>query len=234
MTSTALQGATWNKALQPQIAQMANSGHYNGSEEERQAQALRDMANHAAEGHDLASLTLGAMLLVIRNRKLYERLGYSSMREFLQGEKVGNVGKTQLYKYMSVAEITPPGQINAAPLGVMSTLDTSIPRPVLTPGFVAAHGIEKAYAVSQRWEDSTKDQREEMKGLLESPDPASSRELYRVAYGKPDQASFLVQGDEIVLFQDELGTPVAQLLTPDPEVRRLLMDRLNMIPRARL
>jgi hypothetical protein len=228
------QGGSWSKALQPQIKQMANSGHYTGSDEERDAQALRDMVNHDAEGHERASLILGAKLLVISNRKLYMRLGYNSMKEFLQGEQVGRVSRSQLYKYMSVASVTPPGQINAPPLGVAATLDTSIPRPTLTPDFVAEHGIEKSYAIAQRWEDSTEDQREEMKGLLDSPDPASSRELYRVAYGKTDKASFAVQGDLIVLWKDEVGSPVAQLTTTDPEVRRLLLDRLNMIPRARI
>jgi hypothetical protein len=204
---------------------------YQGNPREQKAQAARDLANNQAEKLEKDHIDLGGLLLYIRASRLYEPLGYSSMSEFLSCERVGGLGKTQCYKLMDVASVTAPPGVLAAPMLQAPQINPQSAQLTLPAEVVRKIGTERTYALKRRWRESTPEQREE---LLDAAQNAPSQDFYQAVYGDDDKVTFMLDGDSILLWQHNLGTKVAEITTSDPTLRAALMDRLNLVPRAKL
>lgn len=190
-----------------------------------------DLMNKQVDRYQVSSQLIGGFLLYVKAKRLWRYLGYDSMEQFITSEKVGGLGRTQAYKLMKVAQFTMPPNTLTAPALNAPVLNPQSARLLMTPDFVTQIGHERAYALTQKWEQETPDGRKE---LLDAAVQADSQGFYKRAYGDEDRVSFEVSGDDIILFQDQVGTKVAQLCTLDSVLRSVVLDRLNTVPRAKL
>lgn len=219
----------WIKYVDPLVEKLV--GHYVGSREEQTAQAMVDMMDKQVEKYQLSSQLLGGFLLYVKARRLYKHLGYDSMEQFISSEKIGGIGRTQAYKLMKVAMFTMPPNTLTAPTLAAPVLNAQAGRLLMTPDFVSRIGTERAYAITQRWDKESPEGRQE---LLDAAEQEDNKGFYNRAYGDESKVSFDVAGDDIMLWQDDVGIKVAELVTLDPVLRSTVLDRLNTVPRARL
>src|SRR5437763_4590999 len=219
----------WIRAVDTQVEKLL--GHYIGSREEQTAQAIVDLMNKQVEKYQLSGQLLGGYLLSVRAKRLYKTLGYSSMEEFITSERVGGIGCTRSYQLMKIAQHTAPPNMLSAPTLSAPILNGQTGRLLMSSDFVSKIGIDRAYALAQKWDKSSPEHREE---LLNAAEHADNKGFFDSAYGDSDKVSFEVTGDVILHWKDSVGTEPAVFKTLDPVIRSDVMDRLNTVPRARL